>query len=99
MVSKQDKPCRVLSGGEAQRVAFARAMIRSPELIIADEPTGAQDRKFTWSLMELLHKANLSQSTVLIATHDPEIVRRLPKRCAVLKKSRLALLEDNLCIY
>lgn len=96
--AKRDKLASALSGGEAQRVAVARALVRSPELIIADEPTGAQDRDFTWSLMDLFLKANARGATVVIATHDREIVRRVRKRCAVLQGGSVSL-EENLCIY
>jgi cell division transport system ATP-binding protein len=96
--SKRDKLASTLSGGEAQRVAVARALVRSPELIIADEPTGSQDRDFTWSLMDLFLKANVSGSTVVLATHDREIVRRVRKKCAVLRGGNIAL-EEALCIY
>lgn len=96
--AKRDKLASALSGGEAQRVAVARALVRSPELIIADEPTGAQDRDFTWSMMDLFLKANAKGATVVIATHDREIVRRVRKRCAVLQGGNVSL-EENLCIY
>lgn len=96
--SKRDKLASSLSGGEAQRVAVARALVRSPELIIADEPTGAQDRDFTWSLMDLFLKANTTGSTIVLATHDREIVRRVRKKCALLKGGHIAL-EEALCIY
>jgi cell division transport system ATP-binding protein len=99
LAEKRDKPVQALSGGEAQRVAVARALARSPELIIADEPTGAQDRDFTWSLMDLLLKANLSGSTVVVATHDREIVRRVRKRCALLKNGRIHIEEAAACFY
>ena len=95
---KREKLGGTLSGGEAQRVAVARALVRTPEVIIADEPTGAQDRDNTWNLMELFVKANISGATVIIATHEKEIVRRVQKRCAVLKSSRLSF-EENLCFY
>lgn len=99
LAEKRDKPVQALSGGEAQRVAVARALARSPELIIADEPTGAQDRDFTWSLMDLLLKANLGGATVVVATHDREIVRRVRKRCALLKAGRMHLEEAQACFY
>jgi len=95
---RQNALAASLSGGEAQRVAFARALIREPELIIADEPTGAQDRDYTWSLMDLFTKSNLTGATVVIATHDREIVRRVRKRCATLKLGRVSV-EEPLCIY
>lgn len=96
--SKRDKLASTLSGGEAQRVAVARALVRSPELIVADEPTGGQDRDYRWSLIDLFLKANISGATVLLATHDREIVRRVRKRCAVLKGGQIAL-EETLCTY
>jgi cell division transport system ATP-binding protein len=95
---KRDKLASTLSGGEAQRVAVARALVRSPELIIADEPTGSQDRDFTWTLMDLFLKANVSGSTVVLATHDREIVRRVRKKCALLREGNIVL-EEALCIY
>ena len=98
LVASRDKLAGALSGGEAQRVAVARALVRSPQLIIADEPTGAQDWDNTWSLMDLFLKANLTGTTVVVATHDREIVRRVRKRCAVLKNGRIEV-EEALCIY
>jgi cell division transport system ATP-binding protein len=88
----------MLSGGEAQRVAIARALIRSPEFIVADEPTGAQDRDFTWIVMDLLLKANQSGITVILATHDRDIVRRIRKKAALLRDGMIQF-EDPLCIY
>ncbi len=96
--SKREKLAVTLSGGEAQRVAVARALVRSPELIIADEPTGSQDRDYTWSLMDLFLKANVGGAAVILATHDREIVRRVRKKCAVLKKGHVTL-EEAACIY
>jgi cell division transport system ATP-binding protein len=93
--AKRHRQAGQLSGGEAQRVAIARALVRSPELLIADEPTGAQDQDFTWQIMDLFLKANLSGTTVIVATHDREIVRRVRKPCALLKAGRLYL-EDPL---
>lgn len=95
---KKDRTCADLSGGEAQRVAVARALVRNPELIIADEPTGAQDPDSTWSLMDLFAKANALGTTVVLATHDRQIVRRVRKPCASLKAGRI-LMEENICTY
>ena len=82
---KWNKPVSILSGGERQRVAIIRALSKKADLLIADEPTGAQDFEMTWKLMDLFVKLNLSGTAVLLATHDLEMVRRLRKRCAILK--------------
>ncbi len=93
----RDRAAGALSGGEAQRVAVARALARKPELIIADEPTGAQDYDNTWSLMDLFQRANLSGVTVVLATHDRDIVRRLRKKCAVLHQGRIMIEDAAIC--
>jgi cell division transport system ATP-binding protein len=82
---KLDKRVGTLSGGERQRVAILRALSKRAEILIADEPTGAQDFEMTWKLMDLFVKLNLSGVALLLATHDLEMVRRLRKRCAILK--------------
>ncbi len=82
---KWNKSVATFSGGEKQRVAILRALSRKCDLLIADEPTGAQDFEMTWKLMDLFVKLNLSGTTVLLATHDLEMVRRLRKRCAILR--------------
>lgn len=80
-----------LSGGEAQRVAVARALVREPDLIIADEPTGAQDNEHTWAMMELFAKMNQAGTTVILATHDREIIRRVRKRCVWLRSGHITI--------
>lgn len=85
-----------LSGGEAQRVAIARALVRQPSIIVADEPTGAQDKESIWTVMEGFVKT--AAAITLVATHDREVVRRLRKRCAVLEGGKLRL-EEASCIY
>ncbi len=92
---KRDHLGVTLSGGEAQRVAVARALVRNPQLLIADEPTGAQDREFTWALMEQIVLANKNGATVVLATHDREIVRKVRKRCALLEAGKLEIEEDS----
>jgi ABC-type ATPase involved in cell division len=82
---KWDKQVGTFSGGEKQRVAILRALSKKCDLLIADEPTGAQDFEMTWKLMDLFVKLNLSGTTILLATHDLEMVRRLRKRCAILR--------------
>jgi ABC-type lipoprotein export system ATPase subunit len=82
---KWNKQVGTFSGGEKQRVAILRALCKKSDLLIADEPTGAQDFEMTWKLMDLFVKLNLSGTTILLATHDLEMVRRLRKRCAILR--------------
>ncbi|MDD4818872.1 MAG: ATP-binding cassette domain-containing protein [Candidatus Colwellbacteria bacterium] len=69
-----------LSGGERQRVAIARAMVNHPDVIIADEPTGNLDPINTWGIINLLMKINELGTTVILATHNKEIVNQLEKR-------------------
>jgi cell division transport system ATP-binding protein len=97
--AKRDKQASTLSGGEAQRVAMARALVRMPELIIADEPTGSQDRDHTWNMMDLILRANTAGATAIVATHDREIVRRARKRCGNLRSGRLEFEEGALCTF
>ena len=78
-----------LSGGEKQRVAIARAMIHRPEVIIADEPTGNLDPFHTWEIVNLLQKINQLGTTVVLATHDKEIINNLEKRVITLDKGRM----------
>lgn len=92
------KKVKDLSGGERQRVAAARAIVRQPEILIADEPTGSLDREHTWSLMDLFQKMHLRGATVVIATHDREIVRRVRRRSCVLKSGKLVI-EDGICMF
>lgn len=92
------KKVRQLSGGERQRVAAARAIVRQPEILIADEPTGSLDRDQTWSLMDLFQKMHLRGTTVIVATHDREIVRRARRRSCVLKGGKLSL-EEGVSLY
>ena len=91
---KLQKRVSALSGGERQRVAILRAFSRKVDLLIADEPTGAQDFEMTWKLMDLFMKLNLSGTALLLATHDLEMVRRLRKRCAILKDGNFKV-EDR----
>jgi cell division transport system ATP-binding protein len=75
-----------LSGGELQRVCLARALIIEPELLMADEPTGNLDPETSWEIMELLEKINQAGTTVVMATHDFDIVNSAGKRVIKLDK-------------
>ncbi|MGA7617232.1 MAG: cell division ATP-binding protein FtsE [Thermoanaerobaculia bacterium] len=79
-----------LSGGEQQRIAIARALINDPMVIIADEPTGNLDPDLSAEIMEIFHDANIRGSTVLVATHDREMIRRAGKRVITLERGRVA---------
>lgn len=69
-----------LSGGERQRVAIARAIARQPKILIADEPTGNLDPKHAWDVIKVLEKINKYGTTVLLTTHNQEIVNKLKRR-------------------
>jgi cell division transport system ATP-binding protein len=78
-----------LSGGERQRVAIARAMIHRPEVVIADEPTGNLDPLHTFEIVKLLEKINQLGTTVLLATHDKEVINNLERRVITLDRGRI----------
>ncbi len=78
-----------LSGGEKQRVAFARAIVNNPDIVIADEPTGNIDTKMTEGIMELLLKINKLGKTVIVITHDAQIVQNYNKRVIKLENGQL----------
>jgi cell division transport system ATP-binding protein len=78
-----------LSGGEQQRVAVARALINEPELLLADEPTGNLDPEMAQQIMGQFEAANARGTTVLVATHDREMIQRMAKRVIGLERGRL----------
>lgn len=78
-----------LSGGEQQRVAIARALVMDPLVLLADEPTGNLDPEVTLDIMDLFKGANARGTTVLLATHDREMIRRFPRRQICLENGRL----------
>jgi cell division transport system ATP-binding protein len=79
-----------LSGGEQQRVAIARALINDPLMLVADEPTGNLDPDLSVGMMELFRQINLRGTTVIVATHDRDLIARFPRRVLGLVEGRLA---------
>ena len=77
---------RQLSGGEQQRVAIARALINEPKILLADEPTGNLDNHNAWEIMKLLEEINSRGTTVVVVTHNLEIVKTMNKRVITMKK-------------
>jgi cell division transport system ATP-binding protein len=80
---------RQLSGGERQRVAIARAIVRQPRILVADEPTGNLDPKHAWDVIKVLEKINRFGTTVLLTTHNKEIVDKLKRRVVVIKDGKI----------
>ena len=88
-----------LSGGERQRVAIARSVARQPKILIADEPTGNLDPETSWGIVQLLEEINNFGTTILVTTHDENIVNTLKKRVVTLKDGRIIGDQKNLGHY
>ena len=85
---------RQLSGGEQQRVAIARALVNNPRILLADEPTGNLDNNNAWEIMNLLEVINSRGTTVVVVTHNMEIVRAMGKRVITIQKG--TVVSDSL---
>ncbi|MEA1937266.1 MAG: cell division ATP-binding protein FtsE [Patescibacteria group bacterium] len=92
---KKDNYANELSGGEKQRVSIARALVHRPDIIIADEPTGNLDFINTWDVIQLLIKINQYGTTIILATHDREIVNLINKRVVTIDKGRISRDQAN----
>lgn len=93
IVNLKDKADRMpleLSGGERQRVAIARAIVRQPKILIADEPTGNLDPKHAWDVINVLEKINRYGTTVLLTTHNQDIVNKLKRRVVTIQHGKVA---------
>ena len=89
MENKSSRHPGELSGGEQQRLAIARALVNNPSTIIADEPTGNLDPARSWEIMSLLQEINNLGTTMLVVTHDMEVVSRFGKRVLTLNEGRI----------
>ncbi len=90
---KRNQMPNELSGGEQQRVVIARALVNSPPILLADEPTGNLDPTSSAEIMDLLMKINMRGTAVLMATHNYELVRKYPARIVQLKEGKLLEVE------
>ena len=84
-----------LSGGEKQRLAIARALVNHPDIIIADEPTGNLDPYNTYEVISLLQKINQTGKTIILATHDREVINKLGKRVITLENGKILRDEQS----
>jgi len=86
---RKNQDAATLSGGEQQRIAIARAIVNNPKVLIADEPTGNLDPDNSWEIMNLLERINLQGTTVLMATHNSQIVNTLRHRVIAIENGRV----------
>ncbi|MEK4438343.1 MULTISPECIES: cell division ATP-binding protein FtsE [unclassified Paenibacillus] len=87
--SKANREPSQLSGGEQQRIAIARAIVNNPSVIIADEPTGNLDPETSWGIMQLLDEINFRGTTIVMATHNKDIVNTMRKRVIAIERGQI----------
>ncbi len=95
LAGKYKAKTKQLSGGEQQRVALARALVNNPAILLADEPTGNLDPKNSWEIMKLLEEINETGTTVVVVTHNREIVNAMQKRVIAMKKGVIVSDEEE----
>ena len=93
LAGKYKSKINQLSGGEQQRVALARALVNKPTILLADEPTGNLDPNNSWEIMRLMEQINENGTTVIVVTHNREIVNAMKKRVITMKKG--VIIEDE----
>jgi cell division transport system ATP-binding protein len=95
LTNHKDKFPMQLSGGELQRAAIARALVLSPDILLADEPTGNLDMATSWEIVNLLSDINKKGTTILMATHNLDIIKNLSKRVVKLEKGKIVHDDKN----
>ncbi len=95
LAGKYKAKTKQLSGGEQQRVALARALVNNPAILLADEPTGNLDPKNSWEIMKLLEEINEAGTTVVVVTHNREIVNAMQKRVVTMKQGVIICDEEE----
>ena len=84
-----------LSGGEQQRVSIARSIVNSPKVVIADEPTGNLDPETSWEIMNIFDEINTRGTTIVMATHNREIVNTIKHRVIAIENGKIARDEQR----
>lgn len=95
LAGKYKAKTKQLSGGEQQRVALARALVNNPSILLADEPTGNLDPKNSWEIMKLLEEINEAGTTVVVVTHNREIVNAMQKRVVTMRQGVIISDEEE----